>query len=92
MIFEWDPSKSQTNQEKHGIGFEAAKGLWEDPDRIEILASYPLENRIILIGTLHRQLWTAIYTRRGKAVRIISVRRSRRKEGVLYEKEEFCAQ
>jgi uncharacterized protein len=56
MIFEWDPSKSQMNEEKHGIDFEAAKCLWEDPDRMEILASYPLENRIVLIGTIHRQL------------------------------------
>ncbi|MBI5584969.1 MAG: BrnT family toxin [Deltaproteobacteria bacterium] len=89
MVFEWDPSKSQTNKEKHGIDFEAAKALWEDPDRLEILAPDPIENRTILIGVIHRQLWTAIYAVRGRAVRIISVRRSRKKEKALYEKEKF---
>lgn len=40
MFFEWDPSISPRNKEKHGIDFEAAKVLWEDPDRLEIFAPY----------------------------------------------------
>jgi uncharacterized DUF497 family protein len=62
MIFEWDPFKSQSNQEKHGLDFESAKVLWEDPDRTEIIAPYPLENRFILIGKIGSQLWTSVYT------------------------------
>jgi uncharacterized protein len=61
--------------------------LWEDPERIEIEAPYPLENRFILIGNIHNYLWTAIYTIRNEKYRIISVRRSREKEKKLYEKE-----
>jgi uncharacterized DUF497 family protein len=75
--------------EKHGLDFESAKKIWEDPDRIEIVAAYPLEDRIILIGQIGSQLWTAIYTVRHDRVRIISVRRSRKKEKEFYEKEKF---
>jgi uncharacterized DUF497 family protein len=89
MIFEWDPVKSQSNLEKHGLDFESAKILWEDPDRLEIIAPYPLENRVVLIGTFGSQLWTTVYTVRNGAIRIISVRRSRKKEKELYEKEKL---
>jgi uncharacterized protein len=89
MVFEWDPNKSQVNLEKHGLDFQSAKILWEDPDRIEIIAPHPLENRVILIGKIRSQLWTAIYTLRKDVVRIISVRRSRNKEKELYEEEKL---
>ena len=85
--FEWDPQKNRTNRLKHKIDFESAKSLWEDPDRIEILAPYPLENRCILIGRIGKELWSAVYTLRGEVVRIISVRRSKKQEMKLYEQE-----
>lgn len=85
MKFEWDKVKSDTNKVKHGIDFETAKGLWLDEDRVEIHAQYPIEKRSIIISKLHGKLWTAVYTMRSDTVRIISVRRSREKEVVLYE-------
>jgi uncharacterized protein len=87
MKFEWDAEKSKTNKVKHGIDFETAKGLWLDENRLEIQASHPLEDRSIIIGKLHNKLWTGIYSLRGDAIRIISVRRARKKEATLYEKE-----
>ncbi|MBI5409813.1 MAG: BrnT family toxin [Nitrospirae bacterium] len=87
MIFEWDPAKSESNRKKHAIDFQTAKGLWRDEFLIKIHAPHPVENRSIVIGQLHGKLWTAIYTMRGDAVRIVSVRRSRKKEVKLYEKE-----
>ena len=87
MKFNWDPDKNQTNQKKHGISFLEAGALWDDPDRIEIEAPFPLENRFILIGKIDNRYWTAIYTIRKGFIRIISVRRSRKKERDLYEKE-----
>ena len=87
MPFEWDPQKSIANQEKHGIDFETAKRLWSDENRVEIHASHPVEDRWILIGKKDDKLWTAIYTLRGNAIRIISVRRSRGKEGDLYDEK-----
>jgi hypothetical protein len=87
MKFEWDPQKSRTNRFKHKIDFESAKSLWEDPDRIEIRAPYPIENRYILVGKIGKQVWSAVYTLRGEAIRIISVRRSKKQEMKLYEQE-----
>ena len=89
MKFEWDPKKDRTNRIKHGIDFETAKNLWSDENRIEILAPYPLEDRRILIAKYSDKLWTAIYTVRRAAIRIISVRRARSKEVDLYEKEKL---
>lgn len=80
-------AKNSINRVKHGIDFETAKGLWLDENRIEIQASYPVENRHIIISKLQEKLWTAVYAMRGNTIRIISVRRSRKKEAELYEKE-----
>jgi len=87
MEFEWDREKSLRNLDKHGIDFEKAKGLWNDVERVEIKTPYPLEDRYVLIGKLDNQLWSAIYTIRGGAIRLISVRRSRKREVRLYEQE-----
>ena len=88
MKFEWDEEKSQTNKAKHGIDFDTAKALWDDPNRVEIQTSYPLENRAVLIGKIDKKLWTAIFTRRGNATRIISVRQARKHEAKLYGEKE----
>ena len=87
MTFEWDNEKSCSNQAKHGIDFDAAKALWYDGNRVEIKSSYPLESRRILIGKLDKKLWTAIFTLRGNALRIISVRRARKREVTLYDQK-----
>ena len=87
MKFEWDRLKSITNKAKHGIDFESARDLWLDESRVEIIAPHPLENRLILIARYQEKLWTAVYTMRSDAVRIISVRRARKRESDLYEKE-----
>ena len=70
MTFEWDPQKNLANEEKHGIDFPTAKGLWTDENRVEIHVPYPAEDRWILIGKIKNRHWTAIYTFRGHAIRI----------------------
>jgi uncharacterized DUF497 family protein len=87
MKFEWDQDKSVSNKEKHGIDFLTAQEIWEDENRIEIYAPYPVEDRRILLARYHEKIWAAVYTLRGEAIRIISVRRARKKEANLYEKE-----
>jgi uncharacterized DUF497 family protein len=87
MNFEWDPAKSQSNLRKHGIDFETAKSLWRDEDRVEIYAPHPVEDRVVLIAKHLDKIWTAIYTPRQDAIRIISVRRARQKEVDLYEEK-----
>ena len=87
MKFEWDSVKSQSNQRKHGIDFETAKILWLDENRVEIYAPHPVEDRMVLIAKHLGKIWTAIYTPRQDAIRIISVRRARQKEVDLYEEK-----
>jgi uncharacterized DUF497 family protein len=85
MEFEFDPRKSQSNQEKHGIDFVAAQAIWEDPALLEIPARTLDEPRWLVIGRIGRKHWSAVITLRGQAIRLISVRRSRPEEIQLYE-------
>ncbi len=85
MPFEYDPKKSQTNREKHGIDFEGAQALWTDEDRLEIPAKTLDEPRYLVVGKISSKHWSAVITYRGENVRIISVRRSRDEEIELYE-------
>ena len=87
MRFAWDGQKSLTNREKHGIDFETAKSLWLDERRVEIEVTFPDEKRWALIAKVQGKTWTAIYTLRDEAVRLISVRRARTKEVRLYEEK-----
>lgn len=85
MEFEFDPRKSQSNREKHGIDFVAAQAIWEDPALLEIPARTLDEPRWLVIGRIGRKHWSAVITLRGQAIRLISVRRSRHEEIQLYE-------
>jgi uncharacterized DUF497 family protein len=87
MRFDWDGRKSLSNREKHGIDFETAKSLWLDDRRVEIEMAFPDERRWALIAKIQGKTWTAIYTVRDENIRLISVRRSRRKEVTLYEEK-----
>jgi uncharacterized DUF497 family protein len=86
-IFEWDDHKSNANKFKHGIDFDQAKALWDDPSRVEIKASFPDEERNILIGKIEEKIWAVIFTVRNQSIRIISARRAREKEALLYGQE-----
>jgi len=83
--FEYDPSKSRANLDKHGIDFEDAQALWQDPDVVEIGAKTIDEPRALVIGAIGTKIWSAIVTYRKGAIRIISVRRARKSEVALYE-------
>ncbi len=85
MGFEFDPEKSKSNKEKHGISFDDAQALWNDPDYIEIPARTEDEPRFTVIGMIGKTHWSAVITRRDGNIRIISVRRSRKKEIEIYE-------
>lgn len=85
MKFEFDPAKSESNRQKHGIDFVAAQQLWDDPDLLEIPAKTEDEPRFLLIGKCADKVWSAIVTYRGECIRIISVRRARLEEVALYE-------
>jgi len=83
--FEYDKNKSTSNIEKHGIDFEAAQELWIDSELIELQVKSDDEPRFIVIGLIAKNHWSAVITYRSDVIRIISVRRSRKKEVKLYE-------
>ncbi|SMN00128.1 COGs COG2929 [uncultured Candidatus Thioglobus sp.] len=90
MIFEYDAEKSQTNKVKHGIDFEQAKLLWNDPYLIELQSKQTKnENRFLLLGKIKHKYYTAIITYREVNIRIISVRSSRKSEVKFYESNRF---
>jgi uncharacterized DUF497 family protein len=85
--FDYDPAKSRSNAQKHGMDFEAAKALWQDPKGGEIDLTFPDEPRYARIAKrseAHREVWTAIFTLREGKLRLISVRRARAKERTTY--------
>ena len=85
MEFQFDPVKSASNKQKHGIDFVEAQALWLDADRIEVPARIVDEPRVLIIGKLQGKHWSAVITYRGSRVRLISVRRSRQEEIEIYE-------
>ena len=89
MGFEYDPVKSAENKRKHGIDFDTALQLWSDDAMVEIPAKVVDEVRWLVIGKIADKHWSAVITRRGENVRLISVRRSRVEEVALYESEEI---
>jgi uncharacterized protein len=88
MGFEYDAGKSAANKLKHGIDFDTAQLLWADTGLVEIPVRIRDEPRWLLIGKINEKHWSAVVTRRGENIRIISVRRSREKEIDIYESED----
>lgn len=91
MQFEWDENKNRINKAKHGISFETAKCVWDDPhvwiyfDRFD-----NGENRFHAVGVVGGMtLLTVIHTHNDDAgmeiVRIIGARRATRHEKSAYE-------
>ena len=88
MLFEYDPAKGARNRNKHGIDFEQAKRLWSGKVvTVPSLGEYG-EVRYVALGVIDGKHWTAVFTRRGERIRIISVRRSRKKEVEVYGEED----
>ena len=86
MIFEFDSNKSDKNKEKHRIDFYEAQRIWDDDNAIVIPAkNIEGERRYTLIGKLKGKCWICIFTIKNLACRIISVRRCRKNEEVIYE-------
>ena len=85
MRFEYDPNKSAANLDRHGIDFEYAQALWDDAT-VEFTANVKGEGRTKAIGRIGGEYWAAIYTMRGEALRIISVRAATPEERSAYDR------
>ena len=60
-----------------------------DDALVEIPARVVDEPRWLVIGKLMDKHWSAVITRRGENLRLISVRRARDEEVAIYESEEI---
>ena len=85
-IFEWDPAKSAANRRKHGIPFEEARAMWDDPYMKEGPIFGSSEGRRLAVARMARGVyWSAIFVYRADSIRLISVRRSSKREVDFYE-------
>ena len=88
LTFEWDEEKDLYNQRKHGVGFDEAKSVFNDPRSITIADEQHSdeEDRYIDIGISSRgRLIVVSYTERGANIRIISCRKATKTERKTYE-------
>ena len=93
MRFEWDEKKNERNARKHGVSFEEARTVFDDPLHLSLLDhrfSY-FEERWITIGmTDEKGIVVAAHLyfdeEDEEDVRIISARRATRQEVAQYER------
>lgn len=90
--FVWDKVKATNNQRKHGVSFEEARIVFNDPlARIFDDEDHSLlEHREIIIGhSATQRLLIVSFTERQNAIRIISARLTTNRERKDYEENVF---
>ena len=86
IIFEWDAEKNKLNKKLHGIAFEDAKFVFNDPFKVILPDIYhsEIEERWLAIGLVSRVLFVVFTERSENRVRIISARVGTKAEERLY--------
>jgi uncharacterized DUF497 family protein len=92
MWFDWDPSKAGENYKKHGVSFEMAKTVFDDPMHLSVPEGKTVhEERWVTIGVAadaKTLLVVHSYFSGGgsrELIRLISARRATKKERRQYE-------
>jgi len=88
MQFEWNKNKAVHNLSKHGVAFEEAKTVFEDPLYVDFYDPdhSEEEERYLIVGESHQgRLLIVSYTERGSIIRLISAREATRTEREVYE-------
>ena len=89
LVFEWDARKAKANERKHGVSFDEASTVFDDPlarifsdedhsngEQREIIVGHSILERLLLVS----------FTEPGTdRIRIVSARRATRKEQNDYE-------
>ena len=88
LLFEWDKNKAKRNIEIHGVSFDEASTAFKDT--LSLTIHDPLhsneEDRFTLIGnSVQNRLLVIVHTERGDKIRIISARKTTKKERKQYE-------
>lgn len=88
MQFEWSDEKATSNLSKHGVSFEEAKTIFNDPLYVDFYDPDHSENeeRYLIVGQSDRgRLLIVSYTERRGSIRLISAREVTRTEQEAYE-------
>ena len=90
VIVEWDPNKAVQSLRKHGVSFEEAATIFDDPlsSTIDDPRHSEMEERSLIIGkSKQNRLLVVSHTDRGERIRIISARLATNNERIKYENE-----
>ena len=91
MLFIWDPGKAEANIKKHGVSFDLAVTVFNDPLHLSVLdgkergeerwttVGLAADSRTLVVVHLYRDLGN------NEIVRIISARKATRKVKKQYE-------
>jgi len=92
----WDPDKNRNNRRRHGLGFEAARLVFDDPLALSLPDPYPDGPRWRTMGVIGGVVLMVIHTwpeaepATGEEVgRIISARKATSHERKAYEAGDF---
>jgi uncharacterized DUF497 family protein len=86
--FSWDARKATANERKHGVSFDLAREVFDDPRALIDLDPEPSEERWRIIGQIHggRQLLFVVFLENedDASFHIISARQATRRESKRY--------
>lgn len=86
--FEWDDAKARANLAKHGISFEDACRVFDDPHALESVTWEDGEERSLTFGRARAHLLLVVVsTDRDGRIRLISARRATKHERRMYEED-----
>ena len=89
-VFDWDPTKAQSNFRKHGVTFDEASTVFGDSLALLMRDQYHSleEERYLLLGMSIRQRFLVVaFAERPPLTRLISARRATRTERRKYEEK-----
>ncbi|MFZ7236495.1 BrnT family toxin [Avibacterium gallinarum] len=85
--FEWDKTKAEINEKKHGVTFNEAVSVFYDDDALLIPDpehSY-FEERFVLLGISEKSnVLVVVHCERDENIRIISARKATKREESQY--------
>ena len=95
MNFDWNNNKNQSNIAKHGISFEEAIAIFDDPNILnyeDTRFNYG-ETRFVSIGQIilvtqeKTVIIVVIHTQRNQTIRLILARKANERERKCYERQ-----
>ncbi|NOT41450.1 MAG: BrnT family toxin [Alphaproteobacteria bacterium] len=96
MPWTWDPDKNRTNQRKHGLSFDTAQLVFDDPLAVSRLDASSDEERWQTVGMVADVVLFVVHTALEAADdgeqpvgRIISARKATARERKAYEEGAF---